>query len=156
MQNITMLARDAISAREAECFVTIEGRRYNFMNIIDLEVSIEKHKTVVNRLGAMMDGNKSYGMAGTFSGTKHYNSSIMRELLERYKDTGFDFYFEIQITNNDPDSAAGRQTVVLYDCNTDGGTLSVFDAAGETLEEPIEGTFEDFKIPESFKPLMGM
>lgn len=80
----------------------------------------------------------------------------MRQLLLRYKDTGEDVYFEIQITNDDPTSAAGRQTIVFIDCNIDGGILAKFDADGEYLDESVEGTFEDFKMPETFKLLDGM
>ena len=45
MSSITMNAKDAISAPLAECFVTIEGNRYNFMQAIDLEATMEKNKT---------------------------------------------------------------------------------------------------------------
>ena len=38
----SMNAKDAVSASLAECFVTIEGNRYNFMQAINLEASIEK------------------------------------------------------------------------------------------------------------------
>ena len=153
--NVVMKARDTIAAKLAECFITIGSRRYNFMQMIDMEVSIEKTKSSVPRLGAIMVGHKSCGMEGKFSGTAHYNQSVMRQLLLDYKNTGVDTYFEMQITNDDPTSAAGRQTIVLYDCNTDGGILAKFDADGEYLDEEIEGTFEDFSIPESFTNLTG-
>ena len=153
--NVVMKARDTIAAKLAECFITIGSRRYNFMQMIDMEVSIEKTKASVPRLGAIMVGHKSCGMEGKFSGTAHYNQSVMRQLLLDYKNTGEDTYFEMQITNDDPTSAAGRQTIVLYDCNTDGGILAKFDADGEYLDEEIEGTFEDFSIPESFTNLTG-
>ena len=153
--NVVMKARDTIAAKLAECFITIGSRRYNFMQMIDMEVSIEKTKSSVPRLGAIMVGHKSCGMEGKFSGTAHYNQSVMRQLLLDYKNTGEDTYFEMQITNDDPTSAAGRQTIVLYDCNTDGGILAKFDADGEYLDEEIEGTFEDFSIPESFTNLTG-
>ena len=38
----SMNAKDAVSASLAECFITIEGNRYNFMQAINLEASIEK------------------------------------------------------------------------------------------------------------------
>lgn len=158
MPNITVMkAKDAISARLAECYVTINGRRYNFMQMIDVEFTIDKTKGKVSRLGAVMAGHKSYGMEGTFSGTMHYNTSVMRQLLADFKDTGVDTYFEIQITNDDPASDAQRQTVIFYDCLTDGGVLSKFDADadGESLDESIEGTFDNFSIPESFTELAG-
>lgn len=155
MGNIIMKGRDTIAAKLAECYITIGSRRYNFMQMIDMEVSIEKTKTAVPRLGAVMLGHKSCGMEGTFSGTAHYNQSVMRQLLLDYKNTGLDTYFEMQITNDDPSSTAKRQTVILYDCNTDGGILAKFDADGEYLDEEIEGTFEDFAIPEKFVSLDG-
>ena len=68
----------------------------------------------------------------------------MRQLLLDYKNSGVDAYFEMQITNDDPGSDAGRQTIVLYDCNTDGGILAKFDADGEYLDEEIEGYFRGF------------
>lgn len=155
LNNIKMKARDSIAAKRAECYVTIGTRRYNFMQMIDVEFKVDKTKSKVPRLGAIMTGHKSCGMEGTFSGTAHYNQSVLRKALQDYKDTGEDLYFEAQVTNDDPTSAAKRQTVVFYDCNMDGGTLAKFDADGETLEEDISGTFEDFSIPETFTELAG-
>lgn len=151
-----MKAKDAISAKLAECFVTIGTNRYNFMQAINLEAKFEKTKTEVPVLGKTGAGNKSTGWKGTGSATFHYNTSIFREMMLKYKDTGEDVYFEIQVTNDDPTSAAGRQTVVFVDCNTDGGILAKFDADGEYLDEDMDFTFEDFKMPETFKLLDGM
>ena len=154
--NQTMNARDAVSASLAECFVTIEGNRYNFMQAINLEAKVEKTKTEVPILGKTGKGNKSTGWAGTGSATFHYNTSIFRELLYRYKETGEDIYFDIQVTNEDPTSVVGRQTVILKDCNIDGGILTKFDADADYLDEDMDFTYEDFEMPEKFKMLAGM
>ncbi len=76
--------------------------------------------------------------------------------MYRFKETGEDIYFDMQITNEDPTSSVGRQTVILKDCNIDRGILAKFDANAEYLDEEIEFTFEDFEIPEKFKLLSGM
>ncbi len=146
-----MNAGDTIAGSLAECYVTIEGNRYNFMQAINLEASIEKVKTEVPILGKTGKGNKATGSA-----TFHYNTSIFRQLLKRYKDTGEDVYFDIQVSNEDPTSRVGRQTVILKDCNIDGGVLTKFDANAEYLEEEMDFTFEDFEMPETFAPLAGM
>ena len=151
-----MRAQDAISAKLAECFVTIEGKRYNFMQMIDFEAKEEKNKNEIPILGQTGAGNKGAGWSGTFSGTAHYNQSILRGLLLRYKKTGEDVYFDIQVSNYDPTSAAGKQTIILTGCNLDGGILTKFDADGEYLDEEIEGTFEDWSMPMKFKNLPGM
>lgn len=152
----TMNSKDAISASLAECFISIGDERYNFMQAINLEASIEKTKSEVPILGRTGKGNKATGWKGTGSATFHYNTSIFRELLANYKKTGQDVYFDIQVTNEDPGSGVGRQTVILKDCNMDGGVLTKFDADAEYLDEDMDFTFEDFEIKESFDVLPGM
>ena len=156
MANNIMNAKDVVSASLAECFVTIDGNRYNFMQAINLEANFEKTKSGVPILGKTGKGNKSTGQKGTGNATFHYNTSVFRELLYRYKNTGEDIYFDIQVTNEDPTSSVGRQTVILKDCNLDGGILTKFDADAEYLDETIDFTFEDFEIPEKFSLLNGM
>ena len=77
LNNPIMNAKDAISASLAECFVTIEGNRYNFMQAINLEASIEKTKSEIPILGKTGKGNKTTGWKGSGSATFHYNTSIL-------------------------------------------------------------------------------
>ena len=156
MPNISMNSKDSLSAKLAECYVTIEGKRYNFMQAINLEANFEITKTEIPILGRTGMGNKATGWKGSGTATFHYNTSIFRELMLRFKKTGETVYFDIQITNEDPSSSVGRQTVTLVSCNIDGGILAKFDADGEYLDEEMDFTFEDFKIPEKFKLLTGM
>lgn len=155
MSNVVMKGKDTVSAALAECFVTIKNRRYNFMQAINLEAKFEKSKTEVPILGKTGKGNKATGWKGTGSATFHYNTSIFRQMMLDYKETGQDTYFEMQITNEDPTSEVGRQTIILKDCNIDGGILAKFDADAEYLDEDMDFTFEDFSMPESFTDLTG-
>ena len=155
MANI-MKAKDAVAASLAECYVTIDGNRYNFMHAINLEATVEKTKTEVPILGKTGKGNKASGWKGTGSATFHYNTSVFRVLLTKYKNSGEDTYFDIMVTNEDKTSAVGRQTVILKDCNVDGGVLAKFDTEAEYLDEEMDFTFEDWEIPEKFTPLEGM
>ncbi len=156
MASVTMRGSDAVSASLAECYITVGNNRYNFMQMINFEATITKNKTVVPILGQTGKGNKANGWTGVFKGKAHYNQSIFRRMLMDYKNSGEDIYFDIQVTNDDPASEAGRQTIVFTGCNIDGGVLAKFDAEGEYLSETISGTFEDFKMPDKFKLLDGM
>lgn len=153
---ITMKAKDSINAKLAECFVTVNGNRYNFMQAINLKAWLEKNKTLVPILGQTGMGNKSNGWSGKGSAKFHYNTSIFRELLKQYKSTGEDVYFDIQVINNDPASSAGSQCVILVDCNINGGTITKFDAEANYLDEELEFTFEDFRIVDAFNIIDGM
>lgn len=154
-KNVVMKAKDTVFAALAECFITINGRRYNFMQAIEMEAKFEKNKTEVPILGKTGKGNKASGWKGTGHARFHYNTSVFRQMMIQYKETGEDIYFEIQISNEDKTSAVGRQTMILIDCNIDGGVLAKFDADGEYLDEEMDFTFEDFKMPETFLDLEG-
>ncbi len=151
-----MLAKDSIAAPLAECYVTINGNRYNFMQAINLEANIEKTKTEVPILGQTGKGHKAVGWNGTGSATFHFNTSMFAKLLEEYKDTGKDIYFDIQVKINDPTSSAGSYTVFLKNCNLDGGILTKFDADSEYLDCDLDFTFDNFSVYEEFERLDGM
>ena len=156
MNENIMSAKDAVSASLAECFATIGGKRYNVMQLIKLEAKFKKNKKEVPIMGKTGKGNKSTGWSGTGNATLHYNTSIFREMAYQYKTTGEDVYFDIQLTNEDPTSSVGRQTVILKDCNFDSLILAKADADAEYLDEDMDFTFEDFELPEKFSLLAGM
>ena len=154
----TMHARKALSAKMTECYVTIDGNRYNFMSAINVEVTFEKEKTEVPILGRMNKGHKSTSSSISGSAEFHLNTSVWRELAYKFQETGEDLYFDMQITNEDiTASDVGRQTIILYDCNFDSVTLAAFDAdSDDTLTESIDFTVERFEMPEKFKTMPGM
>lgn len=154
----TMAARNAVSAKMAECYVTIDGQRYNFMSAINLEVTFEKNKTEVPILGRMNRGHKATSSTITGSAEFHLNTSIWRELAYKFQERGEDIYFDMQITNEDiTASDIGRQTIILYDCNWDSLTLAAFDAdSDDVLTESIDFTAERFEMPEKYTLMSGV
>ena len=156
MSNVIMQGKDTVSAQLAECYVTIDGNRYNFMQAINLEAKMEKTKTEVPILGKTGKGNKAAGWKGTGSATFHYNTSVFRKVMKEYKNSGKDIYFDMVIVNDDPTSDAGSQSITLIDCNLDNVIVAKFDADGEYLDENFDFTFEDWDMPEEFDVLNGM
>ena len=158
LDSAKMNAWDAVSGSLAECIMTIDGKDYNFMQLIDFEAKIEKTKKEIPMLGKTGKGHKTTAWEGTFKGKTHYNQSVLSKLSARYKDTALDTYFKIQVTNED-DTGMGhvnKQVVTLYDCNMNGGVLTKFDVNADFLEEEIEGTFDGFEINPGFTLLKGM
>ena len=153
----TMLAKNAPSAKMAECYITIGGNRYNFMSAINVEVNFEKNKTEIPILGRMNRGHKGVGSSITGSGEFHKNTSIWNEIAYKFQETGEDLYFDMQITNEDKTTDIGRQTIILYGCNFDSVTLAAFDAdSDDVLTESLDFTAERFEMPEKFNLQAGM
>lgn len=158
MQNkeATMQAKDTISSKLASAFLTIEGQRYLLFQAKFFEAKVKKNKKTVDILGKTASGNKASGWMGTFELIIYHNTELFNDLFERYKNTGEDIYFDLQVTNEDPSSAAGPNTKIYKDCNLDETVLQSFDAAGEWLEQKLTGTFEDYESPQKFQELAGM
>lgn len=152
----TMSARDTVFGSAASCYVTIGDDRYNFAQAISLEAKAEKNKTEVPILGKMSKGNKATGVSYSGTMTLHYNTSIMRRIMKTYAKDGIDTYFDIQVTNDDKTSAAGRQTTTLKGCNLDSVIIAKMDADGEYLDETVDFTFEDWDLDEEFTELAVM
>lgn len=154
----TMQAKNAVNAKMAECYITIDGQRYNFMSAINVEVTFEKNKTEVPILGRMNKGHKAGSSSISGSAEFHYNTSIWRELAYRFQETGQDIYFTMQIRNEDiTASDIGYQDIVLEGCNFDSVMLAAFDAdSDDSLTESMDFTVERFEMPNKFKTMPGM
>lgn len=152
----TMAAKDVVSAKLANAYVTIDGNRYLLFQAKSITANFKKTKQEVDILGRTTKGHKSTG--GSCSGTLtiYYNTSIFTQLFKKYKDTGEDTYFDLQLSNIDPTSDAGEHRIILKDCNLDGGQIAAFDAAGDWLEQELDFTFEDWEEPKPFNMLAGM
>lgn len=156
MGNVTMNAKDALSASLAECYVTIEKKRYHLFQAKNVEIKYEKTKVEVPILGKTTNGNKSVGGKISGSMTIYFNTDIFTNLIKKYKNTGEDLYFDMLITNEDKTSASGERRIIVNDCNIDSAIIAAFDADGKLLEQNVDFTAEDFDLEKAFKILKGM
>lgn len=153
----TLLAKDVNSSKLAYCYATVENQRYLLMMAIKLEAKAEKNKQEVAILGRTSRGHKSSSVNFTGSLTIYQVTPLFTDMVKRFKDTGEDLYFDIQVINEDPTSASGRQTIILKDCNIDSTVIASFDADSEDwLQQEIEFTFEDYEVAEKFNELDGV
>ena len=83
--NAQMNAKDAVCGSLAECFITINGRRLNFMSLTSFESKWDVNIIDVSILGKVGMGHKAVGGNGTWSGTAHYNQSYFREIANTYQ-----------------------------------------------------------------------
>ncbi|MCM3290235.1 phage tail tube protein [Paenibacillus sp. MER 180] len=149
-------ARDTISGQEGRAFATINGRNVEMFYVKTLEAKIEKNKVEVNSLGRRGTQHKAAGWKGTGSMTIYYVTTEFRQLMYNYVANGRDTYFDIMITNEDPTSSIGKQTVTLKDVNLNSVVIAKLDTGSQVLEEEVEFTFEDVVLQDSFKaPILG-
>lgn len=93
-ENPIMIANDAVYGSTAECFITIEGQRFNFMSMTEFESNWDVKITEVPILGKVGMGHKAAGGKGTWKGKAHYNQSHFRRMADTYQKTGRMPYFK--------------------------------------------------------------
>ena len=147
---------DAISGKMAKAYITLNGRVEELFYARSLKATIEKNKVDVPILGRTNTPQRSSGWSGSGTLTIYYVTSLFRQLMRDYVKTGRDFWFDLQVINEDPQSGAGKQTAVLRGCNLDSVIAARFDATSDDmLEEEIPFTFSDYDLLESFSPVTG-
>lgn len=154
-RNQVMKPTNPVDGRMATCYITINGNRRQLLNFKNFEGKYAKNKVEVPRTGTTINGNRSAGGKGTWTATMYYVSDLFRELMIRYIETGEDFYFDIQTTNEDPVSKNGRHTMIYEGCNIDEIILSKIDVDSQLLDEQLQGTFEYARMPEKFTDIEG-
>jgi hypothetical protein len=148
--------QDAISGKMARAYLKMNEQNIELFYAKAIEATIEKNKVDVPILGKTNTSKRSAGWSGSGTLTIYYVTSLFRKLMEEYVKTGKDFWFDLMIVNEDPVSSAGKQTVVLKNCNLDSVIIAKFDASSDDmLEEELPFTFDDVEIIDQFNPIEG-
>lgn len=116
----------------------------------NLEATAELKKTEVYTLGKRGAQNKPTGWSGSGSMTIYYVTSLFRRMTLDYIKTGVPSYFDITVTNNDPGSTVGPQTIVLKNCCLDSVVLAKFDVEADVLDEDVSFTYDDVDMLDQF------
>ena len=75
-------------------------------------------------------------------------------MVKTWKETGQDIYFDMVVENDDQESSAGKQSVLLIGCNLDSVILAKLDGdSDDALDEDADFTFEDFDILKAFNKI---
>lgn len=150
----TLNAPDTISGKEGRAFAKIGGNNEELFFAKSIEATVEKSKSEVKSIGKRMTGHKTTGASGSGSMTLFYMTPLFREMVNQYKKTGKDVYFDMVVENNDQESAAGKQSVLLIGCNLDSTLLTKLDGdSDDAMDEDVDFTFEDFDILTPFNKI---
>ncbi|MFD1991558.1 phage tail tube protein [Paenibacillus sp. PK4536] len=143
-------AKDTISGQEGRAFATINNQVEEMFYIKTLEATVEKQKAEVKTLGRRGVQHKATGWSGSGTMTIFYMTSRFRQMMLDYMKTGVDTYFDIEVTNEDPTSSIGYQTITLRDVNLDSVIMASLDTESDALEEEVAFTFDGVDINNKF------
>lgn len=152
--SLYMKAGDAISGKEGVLTATINGVVKTVAECKSINAKITKNKQEFHALGYRGTQYKARGWTGTGTLTIHYASSDWIKQMVLYANSGVDTYFNLVITNSDPTSSIGAQSVMLTDCNLDESEVAKLDVEADFLDQTMNFTFSGIKLLSSFNPLI--
>ncbi|MEQ3452446.1 phage tail tube protein [Enterococcus cecorum] len=140
-----------ISGKEGSIFMTVDGRNINLIQTRQVEASLKLTKKEFAVLNKRIDQNKITGSKGEGKMNLYRMSSDFMKIAKQYLDSGQFPDVTLKVTNDDPQSFVGRNTVLLKGVVFDTIPLTSLDVDKEGLDEDVDFTFDDFDILDEFK-----
>lgn len=145
-----LLERDALNGKEGRAIITINGRQQELFNCKNIKVDYSLDSSDFKIVGTRLVQKKTTGIQLSGSMTIVYGTPWFKDLIKQYVTTGQPPYFTLQVTNSDPATSVGNQTIVLYNCRINSGNLAQLDADADFLTEDVQFDFTSFEILTSF------
>ncbi|HIS76548.1 MAG TPA: phage tail tube protein [Candidatus Merdivicinus excrementipullorum] len=143
-------AEQIVSGQAGRAYANIDGRNQELLYLKSIDATVTKRKTAVRTLGHTGDQYKAAGWSGKGKMVIYYMTTLFREQMLQYMQSGKDSYFDIVVINEDVNTDTGRQTVVLKNCNLDSVALAKLNVEADNLDEEVSFTFDGAEILDSF------
>lgn len=145
-----LLAQDSYRGAAGKAFVVIDGSNELLFGLKKFDSNAEIQTGEFKVVGALTEQEKVKGLKYSGSATIYYGTPTFLKLLTNFKRTGKFPTINFQITNNDPASSLGSQTVVLYNVILKKIPIAILDDSADSLQTDIQFTFNDFEPLKQF------
>ena len=141
-----LLERDALNGKQGSAFMTIDGQNIEMFNLKKFQSDAEFQETDFKVVGTTLVQKKTTGVTLTGTMTIYYGTPHFLRLLQEYLKTGRLPYFTLQITNDDPATSVGTQTVVLYNVKLQKLPVAMLDADADFLEMEVGFSYTNIEV----------
>ncbi len=141
-----LLERDALNGKQGSAFMTINGQNIEMFNIKKFQSDAEFQETDFKVVGTTLVQKKTTGVTLTGTMTIYYGTPHFLRLLQEYLKTGRLPYFTLQITNDDPATSVGTQTVVLYNVKLQKLPVAMLDSDADFLEMEVGFSYTNIEV----------
>lgn len=123
-----LLERDALNGKEGKAFMTLNGRNIEMFSLKKFQSDAEFQESDFKVVGTRLVQKKTTGVSLTGSMTIYYGTPHFLRILQEYLKTGKLPYFTLQVTNDDPSTSVGTQTVAFYNVKLQKLPIAILDA----------------------------
>ena len=137
-----LLAKDTVNGAEGKVFVTRNGKQIEVAGMMNITTYAEIQGKEMRVVGTRTIQNKANGAKQTGKGNIYYGTSLWTDMVLEYINTGNMPQFDLQVTNDDPSSSVGSQSIAYYGCELTGSIpLSILDSEEAMLNYEFNFTY---------------
>lgn len=115
-----LLAKDTVNGAEGKIFITVDGKNIEVACMKNITTNGEIQGEDMRVIGTRKIQNKANGAKLTGTGNIYYGTNLFTDMVLKYINEGIMTQFDIQITNRDPSTTIGSQTIAYYGCQLTG------------------------------------
>lgn len=145
-----LLERDGLNGKSGKAFTTIDGRNVELFGLKKFEATEEYQKSDFPVVGTKSIQQKITGVKHTGSCTVYYGTPEFVKIAAEFQRTGKMPDITFQVTNDDPATTVGSQTIAYYNVVLDKIPLSILDDSADFLETEIAFTYGSFEVLKAF------
>lgn len=146
-----LLAKDTQNGAEGTIVVTRNGTNYTVAGMRNIKTTGGIQSSDMRVIGTRKIQDKPNGVKQTGTGNIYYGDDMFRGMLLDYINTGVMEEFSIQISNNDPTTSLGTETMAYYGCHLTGDIpLSILDDEEAMLNYDFNFAFTNVQKLQSF------
>lgn len=146
-----LLERDTLNGAAGKAVITQDGQVKELFGAKNVKTQAEITSSDMKVVGTKKVQQKPGAVKQTGTMTIYYGTPLFLEMVHQYIHKGVMPYFNLQVTNNDPTTTVGVQTVAYYNCKLTGTIpLSVLDADADMLTLDVSFSYEDFEPLSNF------
>ena len=149
-----ILAKDALNGKQGKAFITLHkdtgDEIHELFSAKKINMKVDYTKTDFKVIGTTTIQKKTTGASKTGAMTIYQGTPLFIEMAREYESKGKVLYFDLQVTNEDPSTSIGKQTIAYYDCSLDSTPLSILDADADFLEAEVGVSYRAFEVLSTF------
>ena len=141
-----LLERDALNGKEGKAFMTLNGRNIEMFSLKKFQSDAEFQESDFKVVGTRLVQKKTTGVSLTGSMTIYYGTPHFLRILQEYLKTGKLPYFTLQVTNDDPSTSVGTQTVAFYNVKLQKLPIAILDAEADFLGMEVSFSYTGIEV----------
>jgi hypothetical protein len=141
-----LLERDALNGSSGNGFMTINGENHQMFSMKKFQSDASFQEEDFKVVGTSLVQVRTTGVKLSGTMTLYYGTPYFLRLLQEYLKTGKLPYFTLQITNDDPTSSVGTQTVVFYNVKLNKLPIAKLDADSNVLDMEVGFSFTNIEV----------